>query len=212
MRRPVRQLRDTLRLRPGFFDESPDPHFSGIHRLRNSSACQENAAKVNGRTLFGHFSSLFRHTYYNSSHTPAQHHPLDRPRNTAQVHGRNGEGIQLQERRLTTFDVPFAQGYRRNASVREVRMKKEKERNAKKASASSPRPPRSSVTQRSGGAVQIQPSSQPHAAVPTSSTTPAVTTSMSALPDVTIRQAGRWTRFWLRFCCTSIEYTGDGHH
>ncbi|OAX34418.1 hypothetical protein K503DRAFT_444360 [Rhizopogon vinicolor AM-OR11-026] len=97
-------------------------------------------------------------------------------------------------------------------------MKREKERNAKKASVGSPRPPKNSVTQQSGGAAQVRPSSQPHAAVSTLSTTSTVATpsaatpSTTAPPDVTMRQAGRWTRFWLRFCCTSTTEYSDDHH
>lgn len=76
----------------------------------------------------------------------------------------------------------------------------------------SPQPPQSSITQQFGGLAQIQSTSQPHAAVSAPSTTPAITTtSTTALPDLTIRQAGCWTRFWLIVCCASPEYS-DGRH
>jgi hypothetical protein len=76
----------------------------------------------------------------------------------------------------------------------------------------SPQPPQSSITQQFGGAGQMQSTSQPHAAVSVPSTTPAIaTTSTTALPDLTIRQAGCWTRFWLIICCASPEYS-DAHH
>jgi hypothetical protein len=91
---------------------SPYSQFSGIRRLTTSSARQETAAEVNGHTFFGHFSSLFKRIYHNSSHTTSQPHPLDQHRNTAKIHIRDCEGIGLQERRLTAVDVPFAQGYR----------------------------------------------------------------------------------------------------
>ncbi|KIK33466.1 hypothetical protein CY34DRAFT_709028 [Suillus luteus UH-Slu-Lm8-n1] len=63
------------------------------------------------------------------------------------------------------------------------------------------------------------PSSQPHAADSSSSATPAIgdattttgATSMPSRPDITIKQAGLWTRFWLLICCVSTEHT-DGHH
>ena len=75
-----------------------------------------------------------------------------------------------------------------------------------------PHPSQSSILQQFGGAGQMQSTSQPPAAVSVPSTTPAIdTTSTSALPDLTIRQAGCWTRFWLTACCASPEYS-DGRH
>jgi len=51
---------------------------------------------------------------------------------------------------------------------------------------------------------------QPHPAVSTPSTRPAnLTTLTNPLPDVTIPQAGCWTRFWLFICCAPAQYT-DG--
>ncbi|KAJ8593527.1 hypothetical protein M405DRAFT_858890 [Rhizopogon salebrosus TDB-379] len=93
------------------------------------------------------------------------------------------EGIAWQERRPTIVDVPHAQGQRRNASAREVRLKREKEKNAKKAPAGSSQLPQTSVTQQSDAASETQPSSQSNATVSSSSTTPAfIATSAAAIP------------------------------
>ncbi|OAX37841.1 hypothetical protein K503DRAFT_206986 [Rhizopogon vinicolor AM-OR11-026] len=101
-------------------------------------------------------------------------------------------------------------------------MKKEKEKaknakNAKNAGTGSLRPPQSGA-QQPGGAAQVQPSSELHPAVATSSTTPvvaatqpAVSPSTNSLPNAMIPHAGRWIRFWLFFCCASAQYT-DSHH
>ncbi|KAJ8595407.1 hypothetical protein M405DRAFT_878224 [Rhizopogon salebrosus TDB-379] len=116
---------------------------------------------------------------------------------------RNNESIAWQERRPTIVDVPHAQGQRERLNERstvEEREGKERE----KASAGGSQLPQCSVTQQSGAAPQTQPSSQSNAAVSTLSTTPALAATSAAaasLPDITIRQAGHWTRFWLRFCC-----------
>ena len=76
----------------------------------------------------------------------------------------------------------------------------------------SPQPPQSSITQQFGAAAQMESASQSHAAVSVPSTTPAIgTTSTTALPDLMIRQAGCWTRFWLIMCCASPEYSDDRH-
>jgi hypothetical protein len=91
----------------------------------------------------------------------------------------------------------------------------EEERKAKTAAAGTSPRPHSIV----GGTAHPL-SSQPHAAIYTSSATPAVTTtsagaaaaSMTTLPDATMRQAGCWTRFWLWLflCCTCADST-NGH-
>jgi len=100
-----------------------------------------------------------------------------------------------------------------------MKRKKEKEKAAaaKNASAGSSRPPQGTV-QQSGGAAQAQPSSNLHVTVSTSSTTPAIAstlavtgTSMTSPPDVMILRGGRWTRFKLFICCVSAQ-TIDGHH
>jgi hypothetical protein len=208
---------------------------SGRHRLSLSARQHEAVRDLASR---GHtiFSSLFRRTVHNS-HEATPGHPPNQLRGVSSgtLLRRTHEGVRLQERRLTVVDAPFTQGQRvsftffaswtfdftcvtqRYASAGEIRFKKEKDKNTKKASAGSSRPPRSSVTQQSGAAPQTQPSPQSNATISTSSTTLAVTATSAAvmstisLPDVTIRKAGHWTRFWLRFCCAPAEYT-HGHH
>ncbi|OAX38670.1 hypothetical protein K503DRAFT_145405 [Rhizopogon vinicolor AM-OR11-026] len=83
-------------------------------------------------------------------------------------------------------------------------MKREKERNAKNASAGSSRPPQSSVTQKSRGAAQVQPSSQPHAPVSTSSTTSAVTTPSAATTSTTLKST---YVSWLRGIFSLLLFT-----
>ncbi|KAG2338951.1 hypothetical protein BDR05DRAFT_951524 [Suillus weaverae] len=112
------------------------------------------------------------------------------------------------------MEVPYAKGKRRNASAREVAFAKQKQQqkmkplHSKNSTAGSSQPPKPNVA---------QPSSQLQAAGSSSSTTPAVggattttgATSAPSRPDITIRQAGLWTRFWLLICffepffCTS---------
>jgi hypothetical protein len=117
----------------------------------------------------------------------------------------------------------------RNYSAREARMKKKKEqekaRDAKNkkntksvqdASSDSSRPQQSGVSRQSGGVARSQLSSEPHAAVSTLSSAPAVaatsaTASTTSLPDAVIPRAGCWTRFWLYICCMPARYT-DGHN
>ncbi|KAG2365098.1 hypothetical protein BDR07DRAFT_1399806 [Suillus spraguei] len=82
----------------------------------------------------------------------------------------------------------------------------------KKPAASTSCPPNSNSTQ-SSSAAQAQSFEQPQIAVFTSTAsapvpTPQATTSHTN-PRVTIKNAGRWTRFWLFFCCTSPQYTHD---
>ncbi|KAG2035520.1 hypothetical protein BDR03DRAFT_1012530 [Suillus americanus] len=96
---------------------------------------------------------------------------------------------------------------RRNAPASEVALAKQKQKmkvsHSTNSTASSSRPPKSNATQPSGTANQTPPSSQPQLAVSNSSTTPGVggnaaaTSSMPSRPDVMLRQAGLWTRFWL---------------
>jgi hypothetical protein len=97
-------------------------------------------------------------------------------------------------------------------------MKKEKEKAKDTKNANNARKPaQGSITQQSGEAAQAQRSSVLHAAVPISSTTPAVpatsavTPLTTSLPDATIARAGRWTRFRLFICCVSAQYT-DTHN
>jgi hypothetical protein len=206
---------------------------SGRHRLSLSARQHEAVRDLASR---GIFSSLFRRTVHNS-HEATPGHPPNQLRGLSSgiLLRRTHEGVRLQERRLTVVDVPFTQGQRvsftfftswtfdftcatqRYASAGEIRFKKERDKNTKEASAGSSRPPRSSVTWQSGAAPQTQPSPQSSATISTPSTTPAVAAASAAvmsttsLPDVTIRKAGHWTRFWLRFCCAPAEYT-HGHH
>jgi hypothetical protein len=87
---------------------------------------------------------------------------------------------------------------------------------AKKASDGSLR--QSSVPVQSGGAAQLEPILQPHAAgVSTSFTAPAIaaatseTTSTTTHPDGIIIRDGRWTRFRIFICCMPA-YFPNGHH
>ncbi|KIK37786.1 hypothetical protein CY34DRAFT_15458 [Suillus luteus UH-Slu-Lm8-n1] len=74
--------------------------------------------------------------------------------------------------------------------------------------ASSSRPPNSTVTQQSGSAAQTQSSSQANAAV-SSPTAPSVVanTTSSANLHATINYPTRWTHFWL-FVCQSLTLSG----
>ena len=97
----------------------------------------------------------------------------------------------------------------------EIRFKKEKEKakKAKKASTGNSWPPQSSVAQQSGEGAHVHPSSEPHADVSASSTTPVIAGTSAvistSLPDAVIPWAGRWTRFWLFLGCVSAKYTDD---
>ncbi|KAG2749073.1 hypothetical protein P692DRAFT_20954017 [Suillus brevipes Sb2] len=98
-------------------------------------------------------------------------------------------------------------GTQRNASARE-----------KRPSTAKSSKPKASLTQQSSSshATQTQPSSKPQAVSSSSTTsavpaTTAVITSVISRPDITIRQAGCWTRFWLCIGCISPEHL-DGHH
>ncbi|KAG1869047.1 hypothetical protein DFJ58DRAFT_83181 [Suillus subalutaceus] len=122
----------------------------------------------------------------------------------------SGAEIELRERPSPVVDAPYAKGKRRNASAREKRMVIIPLK-PKNPAASTSHPPNSNVTQ-SSGVAQPQSSPQPQAAVSTTTSPLAVfNTASKTNPDVMIRRAGRWTRFWLFICCTSTEYT-DGHH
>ncbi|OAX31523.1 hypothetical protein K503DRAFT_806000, partial [Rhizopogon vinicolor AM-OR11-026] len=219
-----RRRRDNINpdrpLPPGFFNDSPrDPPPSRRRPLSPSPARRHHVAghlSLGGRTLLGRLSSLFRQDNYNTPDAPpplrflewAQKPLFNSPR-------RRDEGMELQDRRLTTVDVPFTGGKPRNISAAQIRMKKERERvkKAKKACASNSRPPHDSVTQQSGGAAQAQSSTELHAdvATPDVAATSAATTLTMSLPDAIIPRAGRWTRFRLFVCCISAQYT-DGYH
>ncbi|KAG2742651.1 hypothetical protein P692DRAFT_201218631 [Suillus brevipes Sb2] len=149
--------------------------------------------------LFGHSPSDAQDT------SPAP--PLDWVRNVLKQHRESGEGIELRGRSPADVEVPYAKGKRRNACARE---KRKKPLPFKKPTAGSSHPPKPNVA---------NPSSQPQAADSSSSTAPVIgdattttgTTPTPSRPDIMIRQAGLWTRFWLLICCTSTEHT-DGHH
>ncbi|KAG2053339.1 hypothetical protein BDR06DRAFT_462503 [Suillus hirtellus] len=97
-----------------------------------------------------------------------------------------------------------------NACARERRMKTIPLKPGN-PTASTSRPPNGNTTQHSNDASQAQ-SSRAHAAVSTATAPPVVTnTTLNNNPHVTIRHAGRWTRFWLSICCSSSEYA-DGHN
>ncbi|KAG2034538.1 WD40-repeat-containing domain protein [Suillus americanus] len=107
--------------------------------------------------------------------------------------------IELHEHGSAVVDVPYAKGKRRNASARERRMMIIPLKSKKPAAS----------TQQSTG-VASQTSSQTQAAVSTSFTAlPVANTTLHTNPNATMKNVGRWTRFWLFFCCASPEYTHD---
>ncbi|KAJ8593607.1 hypothetical protein M405DRAFT_858821, partial [Rhizopogon salebrosus TDB-379] len=212
--RPVQRLRNGQRLPPRFFDTPPD--HPAVCRYYLIELCLTSVFSVLWATSPAPLlrtstsdclgpSPTWTHILFliidNSSHKAPASVRLEGLFFDAALR-RNDESIAWQERRPTIVDVPHAQGQRRNASAREVRSKREKEKNAKKASAGGSQLPQCSVTQQSGAAPQTQPSSQSNAAVSILSTTPALAATSAAaasLPEITIRLAVHWTRFWLRF-------------
>ncbi|KAG2740203.1 hypothetical protein P692DRAFT_20337363 [Suillus brevipes Sb2] len=140
--------------------------------------------------------------------------PLDWARNLLKSRKQSSEQIDLQGRSPAVVEVPYAKGKRRNASAGEKRKRPLPWRNP---TASKSWPPKPNATQQSGTATQTQPSLQPQPAGSNSSTTPAVgdnaagTSSTPSRPNVLLRQAGLWTRFWLFIGCLSPEYQ-DGQH
>ncbi|KAG2745391.1 hypothetical protein P692DRAFT_20877631 [Suillus brevipes Sb2] len=111
----------------------------------------------------------------------------------------SGEQIELQGRSPAVVEVPHAKGKRRNTCARE---KRKRLLLLKNPIADSSQPPKPNATQQSSTATQIEPSLQPQPATSNSFTTPAVgdiaaaTSSTPSRPDVVLRQAGLWTRFW----------------
>ncbi|KAG2747301.1 hypothetical protein P692DRAFT_20737822, partial [Suillus brevipes Sb2] len=184
------------RVPQGFFDGVPPSH----------SSARSHPSTPPGTTFL---SRLFGHS---PSDTQDISPSLDWGRNLLKRHRQRGEGIELQGSRPAVVEVPYAKGKRRNASAREVALAKQKQKMkplySKNSTAGSSQPPKPDVA---------KPSSQPQAADSSSSTTPAVgnatsaTNPMHSRPDVMIRQAGCWTRFWLFLGCLSTEYT-DGHN
>ncbi|KAG2751651.1 hypothetical protein P692DRAFT_20727002, partial [Suillus brevipes Sb2] len=187
------------RVPQGFFD-ADQSYSSARHRSRSSAPSDSTFL---GR-LFARSPSDIRDT------SPS----LDWGRNLFKRHRQSGEGIELQGSSPAVVEVPYAKGKRRNASAREVALAKQKQKMkplySKNSTAGSSQPPKPDVA---------KPSSQPQAAGSSSSATPAIgdattttgATSMPSRPDITIKQAGLWTRFWLLICCASTEHT-DGHH
>ncbi|KAG1821297.1 WD40-repeat-containing domain protein [Suillus variegatus] len=117
-----------------------------------------------------------------------------------------GEDIELHERPSAVVDVPYAKGKRRNACAREKQMKIIPLKPGNPA-ASTSRPPNNNAAQHSSGATQAQ----AQAAASTSTAPPVANTTSHPNLDPTIKTAGRWTRFWLFFCCASPEYTHSHH-
>ncbi|KAG2087203.1 uncharacterized protein F5147DRAFT_728154, partial [Suillus discolor] len=181
----------------GFFDDLPV-------RAHVSQHPQSWASHVS--TLRDRVSSLFHTDSHDTSSRPRPFHWV-----RSRLSGRpTGEDIELRERPSAVVDVPYAKGKRRNACARERRMKIIPLKPGNSAAGLS-RPPNSNTTQHSNGASQAQ-SSQAQVAVSTATAPPVVTnTTPNTNPHVTIKHAGRWTRFWLSICCSSFEYT-DGHH
>ncbi|KAG2356809.1 hypothetical protein BDR07DRAFT_1422238 [Suillus spraguei] len=108
----------------------------------------------------------------------------------------------------------YAVGKRRNASAREVAFAKQKQKQKQRQKQKQKQKQK-----------HKQKEKQKHKQKPLNSTTavsnsptiPAVgdntaaTSSTHSRPDVMIRQAGLWTRFWLFIGCLSPEYQ-DGYH
>ncbi|KAG2743621.1 hypothetical protein P692DRAFT_20745818, partial [Suillus brevipes Sb2] len=186
------------RVPQGFFDGVPPSH----------SSARSHPSTPPGTTFL---SRLFGHSPSDTQDTSPS---LDWGRNLLKRHRQRGEGIELQGSRPAVVEVPYAKGKRRNASAREVALAKQKQKMkplySKNSTAGSSQPPKPDVA---------KPSSQPQAADSSSSATLAIgdattttgATSMPSRPDITIKQAGLWTRFWLLICCASTEHT-DGHH
>ncbi|KAG1774735.1 hypothetical protein EV702DRAFT_1122409 [Suillus placidus] len=190
-RRPVQRHQPAYRIPQGFFDGVP-PDRSHVHST---------------------FLARLFHRNSSDTHDIPPFSPLDWARNLLTRRRQSGEDTELHERRPTVVEVPYAKGKPRNASAGEIR--KTKPSRSKKPTASNSRPPKHNVTQQSSTPTQTQPSSQPQTGVSSSSTTPAIaptaTIPTPSRPDVMIRHAGCWTRFWLTLGCLSTEYT-DSHH
>ncbi|KAG2746040.1 WD40 repeat-like protein [Suillus brevipes Sb2] len=201
-RPPIQARPPVNRVPQGFFDGVPPSHSSARSRPRSS-----------GLPGSAFLSRLF-HRNPSYVHETLPSYPPNSARNIFKRHRQNGEQIELQGRSPAVVEVPYAKGKRRNASAREVALAKQKQKMkplySKNSTAGSSQPPKPNVA---------KPSSQPQAAGSSSSVTPAIgdattttgATSMPPRPDITIKQAGLWTRFWLLICCASTEHT-DGHH
>lgn len=153
-------------------------------------------------SLLDRFHSLFHPT---QSNAPSRSRPFswDRKFLFKRQHSQSGADIELQEHRSAVAEVPLAKGKRRNASAREKR--RTFRSNSNNLHVGSSRPPQSNRMP------HRQSSSQVLAATPSTTTTFLSTTSRASRLDATIRQPGRWSRFWLYVCCASPEYT-EGRH
>ncbi|KAG2032003.1 quinon protein alcohol dehydrogenase-like superfamily [Suillus americanus] len=180
-RRLIQQRPLAYQVPHGFFDGVPSTH---------SSAPQETT----------HLRRLF-HRSPSSAQDTSRSSPIDWARNLFKRRAQRGE-IELQGRSPAVAEVPYAKGKRRNASAREVALAKQKQKTKllhSKNSTGGSQPPKPNVA---------KPFLQPQAADSSSSTTPAIgdattatsTTSAPSRPDIMIRQAGLWTRFWLLMC------------
>ncbi|KAG2739293.1 WD40 repeat-like protein [Suillus brevipes Sb2] len=195
IRHPIQLRPPPHRVPQGFFNGAPPSHLSAQSRPHSSA--------LSGSTLL---ERLFRRSPSNT-HDTSPSSPPDWAHNLLRWRGQSGKVTELGGCTPAVMEVPYAKGKRRNACAREKRKR--------------PLPPKNTTAGSSHLSKPnvAQPPLQPQAA-DSSSTTHAIgdatittgTTSVTSRPDITIRQAGLWTRFWLLICCTSTEYTGDGHH
>ncbi|KAG2060735.1 WD40 repeat-like protein [Suillus hirtellus] len=203
-RRPIRQpiTVPQRRMHQGFFDDLPDrAHVSARPRLHPRSWGSHVS------TLGSRFSSLFRPTHSDTHDASSRPRPFHWVRNRLSAR-QSGEDIELHAHPSAVVDVPYAKGKRRNACAREKRMKIIPLKPGNPA-ASTAFPPNSNTTQHSNGSTQAQ-SSQAQAAASTSTAPPTANATSHPNVDATIKNPGRWIRFWLFFCCASPEYT-HGH-
>ncbi|KAG2035526.1 WD40-repeat-containing domain protein [Suillus americanus] len=201
-RRLVQRRPPAFRAPQGFFHGVPPGHsqFSAQSHTRSS--------EPRGSTPL---HRLFHRRPSNAQDTSPSS-PLEWARALLKWRGQSSEGTELQGRSPVAVEVPHAKGKRRNASAREVALAKQKQKmralNSKNSTAASLQHHKPIV---------VKPSSQPQPAVSNSSIAPAVGDNTAATtppprPDVILRQAGLWTRFWLLICCLSPEYQDDGRH
>ncbi|KAG1775637.1 hypothetical protein EV702DRAFT_1279780 [Suillus placidus] len=169
--------------RQGFFDGVPPAHSSARSRPHPPGST---------------FISRLFHRSPSDAHDTSPSSPLDWARSLLKWRGQNCEGSELQRHSPAVVEVPYAKGKRRNACAREVAPAKQKQKmkplHLKNPPAGSSQLPKPNVA---------KPSPQPQAA-DSLSTTPGnattATTSTPSCPDIMIRQAGLWTRFWLLIC------------
>ncbi|KAG2739291.1 hypothetical protein P692DRAFT_20756070, partial [Suillus brevipes Sb2] len=181
----------------------PQCFFNGVSPSHFSAQIHTRSSALLSSTLLERFS----HRSLSNTHDTSPSSSLDWARNFSTRRGQSSESTELQGRGPAVVEVPCAPGQRRNACARE---KRKRLLPLKNPIAGSSHPPEPNVT---------DPSLQSQAADSSSSATPAIgdattitgTTSMPSRPDITIKQAGLWTRFWLLICCASTEHT-DGHH